>query len=261
MRNTRSVSLTEAGRRLHAALSGVLADIETAVDAIADDGVPSGLLRLAVESIAECVLSGPLVASFVEAHPRITVDVTVTDDEFDIVSRGFDAGVRLGESIAQDMIVVPVGGELRQMAVASPRFLARYGSPEHPRDLLRFRCIGWRPALEATPYRWEFCEDGKFFDIQVSPQITTNDPRFILRSALAGAGIAFATEETFHPYVERGELVSLLDGFLRPFPGFFLYFPHRRNMAPKLRAFVDHVRRLCGATSFVRGASIERGAD
>lgn len=247
MRNTRAVSLTEAGQRLHAALSGALADVETAIDGIADDSAPSGLLRLAVESIAESVLSGPLIASFVQAHPRITVDVTVTGEAFDIISRGYDAGVRLGESIAQDMITVPIGGLLRQMAVASPQFVAQHGKPEHPRDLLRFTCIGWRPAPDAAPYKWEFSENGKLFDIQVNPQITTNDPRFILRSALAGAGISFATEDTFRPHVERGELVSLLREYLQPFPGFFLYFPHRGNMARKLRAFVDHVRELCPA--------------
>lgn len=258
MRNTRSVGLTEAGQRLCAALSGALADVETAIGAIADDGAPSGLLRLAVASIAESFLSGPLVAAFARAHPRVTIDVTVTDEPFDIVARGFDAGVRLGESIAQDMIAVPIGGPLRQVAVASPDFVARHGRPEHPRDLLRFPCIGWRRAPEAAPYRWEFSENGTSFDIQVNPQLTTNDPGFILRSALAGAGIAFTMEALCRVQLERGELVSLLDAFLTPFPGFYLYFPHRRNMAPKLRAFVDHVRGSGGTAEPLDPARIPR---
>lgn len=241
MRTTRAASLTEAGVHLRTRLAEPLAEIDAAVREVAG-GPLSGLLRLAVTSIAERILSGPLVADFAAAHPGITLDVTVTDENFDIVERGFDAGVRLGEVIAQDMVVVPVGGEVREMAVASPAYLAANGTPGHPADLVRFRCIGWRSSPEAAPYRWQFSEAGRSFDVEVRPQITTNDPRFMLRCALAGAGITFTTEDTFRPHVERGELVSILDDYLEPFPGFFLYFPDRRNMAPKLRAFVDHVR-------------------
>lgn len=242
MRTTRATNLTEAGARLRARLAGPLAEIDAALGEATGGQRPSGLLRLAVTSIAERILSGPLVAAFAAAHPEVTVDITVSDEEFDIVARGFDAGVRLGEVIAQDMVVVPVGGEVREMAVASPTYLAVSGTPRHPRDLVRFRCIGWRSSPEAAPYRWQFTEAGKHFDVQVDPQITTNDPRFMLRCALAGGGISFATEETFRPHVARGELVSILEEYLLPFPGFFLYFPARRNMAPKLRAFVEHVR-------------------
>ena len=111
------------------------------------------------------------------------------------------------------------------------------------RELVRHRCIGWRPAPNVAPYRWEFAENGVAFDVAVEPQITTNDLQLMLRTALAGGGITFALEETFQPYVEAGELVPLLGDFLPPFPGFFLYYPQHRNMAPKLRALVEHVRR------------------
>lgn len=242
VRTTRSARLTEAGARLRERLSGPFAEINESLDAISGDAAPTGFLRLAVASIAERILSGPLIASFAEAYPGISVDVTVTDADIDIVEHGFDAGVRLGEVIEQDMIAVPIGGEIREMAVASPGFLAKHGCPEHPRDLTRFRCIGWRPSPDTAPYRWEFYEDSQLFSVQVDPQITTNDPRFMLRSALAGAGITFTAEETFQPYVDRGELVSILGDYLKPFPGFYLYFPARRHMAPKLRAFVDHIR-------------------
>lgn len=258
-RTTRAASLTEAGERLRATLSRPFAEIDGALEAVAHGGKPSGLLRLAVTSIAERILSGPLIASFAAAYPEITVDITVTDEEFDIVSRGFDAGVRLGEVIEQDMVVVPVGGNVREMAVASPSFIAAYGVPAHPRDLARFRCIGWRPAPEAAPYRWEFYDNGEPFSVQVDPQITTNDPRFMLRCALAGGGISFTTEDTFRPYVERGELVSLLEDFLEPFPGFFLYFPSRRHMAAKLRALVDHVHGARTVLSADPGS--ERGSE
>ncbi|TCM00436.1 LysR family transcriptional regulator [Sphingomonas sp. PP-CC-3G-468] len=242
VRTTRSARLTETGVRLRDRLSGPFFEINESLDTILGDATPTGFLRLAVASIAERILSGPLIASFAEAYPGIMIDVTVTDAVIDIVEHGFDAGVRLGEVVEQDMIAVPVGGEIREMAVAAPGFLAKYGCPEHPRDLTRFPCIGWRPSPDAAPYRWEFYEKGQIFSVQVDPQITTNDPRFMLRSALAGAGITFTTEETFQPYVDRGELVSILGDYLKPFPGFFLYFPARRHMAPKLRAFVDHVR-------------------
>ncbi|MDW9636113.1 LysR family transcriptional regulator [Sinorhizobium meliloti] len=241
-RTTRSVRLTEAGERLREALSQPLSDIATALDRVVGDE-PRGLLRIAVTSIAEQFLSGPLIASFAQAHPKVTIDVTVTDEELDIVAAGFDAGVRLGEVIEQDMIAVPLTGDQRELAVAAPAYIAVHGTPAHPRELVHHRCIGWRRAPNVAPYRWEFEENGVPFDVAVEPQITTNDLRFMLRSALCGAGITFATEETFRRFVETGELVPLLQDFLPPFPGFFLYFPHRRNMAPKMRALIEHIRR------------------
>lgn len=242
MRTTRSVRLTEAGERLMDAISRPLGEIERALEDAAAQNVPRGVLRIAATSIAEQFLSGPLIASFAAAHPGLTIDVTVTDEEFDIVAAGYDAGVRLGEVIEQDMIAVPITGEQREMVVASPRYLAVHGAPRHPRELVHHRCIGWRPAPNVAPYRWEFVEDGTAFDVAVEPQITTNDLRLMLRMALSDGGVTFAPEETFRPYVRTGELVPLLGDFLPPFPGFFLYFPQRRNMAPKLRALIDHVR-------------------
>jgi len=242
VRTTRSVRLTEAGEQLREALAQPATEIETALDFVAGEQTPRGLLRVAVSSIAERFLSGPLIAGFVEAYPEVDIDITVTDEEFDIVSRGFDAGVRLGEVIEQDMFAVPITGEQREIAVATPSYIVAHGTPSHPRDLIRHRCIGWRPAPEVAPYRWEFEENGIPFTVAVAPQITTNDLRLMLRSALAGAGITFAPEEMFREYVGRGELVPMLEDFLPPFPGFYLYFPQRRYVAPKLRALIDHVR-------------------
>lgn len=242
-RTTRAVTLTEAGERLREALSGPLAEIAGAMERGADDAVPRGHLKIAVTSIAERFLSGPLVASFAAAHPQVTLDVTVTDEEFDIVAEGFDAGVRLGEVIEQDMIAVPLTGDQREMVVAAPAYLERHGRPDTPADLLHHRCIGWRPGHRVAPYRWEFGKDGKAFNIAVEPQITSNDLRFLLRTALAGGGITFATADTFHPHVESGALVSLLEEYLPPFPGFYLYFPQRSDLSPKLRAMVDHIHK------------------
>ncbi len=254
-RTTRSVRLTEAGNRFREALSQPMIDVKSALEDVAGDVSPRGLLRIAATSIAEQFLSGPLIASFAEAHPGLTIDVTVTDDMFDIVAAGFDAGVRLGEVIEQDMVAVPLTREEREVVVAAPGYFERHGTPRHPRELVHHRCIGWRPSPSAAPYRWEFEQDGIAFDVAVEPQITTNDLRLMIRTALAGGGITFALEETFRSYIARGDLVTALDDFLPPFPGFFLYFPNRRNMAPKLRALIDHVREYRRA-----GAGTAQGA-
>ncbi|ENN7014425.1 LysR family transcriptional regulator [Enterobacter ludwigii] len=248
MRTTRSVNLTEAGERLRKSLSVPLSTIDAACEDVLSDNGPRGHLKIAVTSIAEEFLSGPLLASFAAANPAVTIDIVVSDDEFDIVAAGFDAGVRLGDVIEKDMIAVPLTGQQREVVVASPTYLAAHSAPRHPRELIRHRCIGWRPSPDVAPYRWEFEEAGIPFDVAVEPHITTNDLRLMLRLALAGGGITFATYETFRPFIEKGQLVSLLDDFLPPFPGFYLYFPQRRNMAPKLRALIEHVRQW-GKTS------------
>ncbi|MHA1021485.1 LysR family transcriptional regulator [Enterobacter ludwigii] len=242
MRTTRSVNLTEAGERLRKSLSVPLSTIDAACEDVLSDNEPRGHLKIAVTSIAEEFLSGPLLASFAAANPAVTIDIVVSDDEFDIVAAGYDAGVRLGDVIEKDMIAVPLTGQQREVVVASPTYLAAHSAPRHPRELIRHRCIGWRPSPDVAPYRWEFEEAGIPFDVAVEPHITTNDLRLMLRLALAGGGITFATYETFRPFIEKGQLVSLLDDFLPPFPGFYLYFPQRRNMAPKLRALIEHVR-------------------
>jgi DNA-binding transcriptional LysR family regulator len=241
-RSTRSVRLTEAGERLRRQIAEPLGALLAALEEVATDGPPRGLLRVAVTSIAERFLDGPLIATFAAAYPGVTLDITVTDEEFDIVERGFDAGVRLGEVIEQDMVAVAITDEQREVAVATPAYLAQYGTPQHPSDLVKHRCIGWRPALDVAPYRWEFSEQGRAFDVAVDPQVTTNDMLVMVRTALADGGITFGVEDTFRPYLERGDLVSVLDAYLKPFPGFFLYYPSRHNIAPKLKALVEHVR-------------------
>ena len=241
-RSTRYVRLTEAGELLHRQIAGPLSTVGAALEEAAAEGPARGLLHVAVTSIAERFLSGGLISAFAQAHPGVTLDVTVTDDESDIVQGGFDAGVRLGEVIEQDMVAVPLTGPQRQMVVATPHYLATHGTPMHPRDLLAHCCIGWRPAPGVAPYRWEFREEGRDFALTVEPRITTNDMLLMIRTALAGAGLTIGMEETFEPYIARGELVSVLDDFLPRFAGFFLYFPNRRNQPRKLRALVEHVR-------------------
>lgn len=242
-RTTRSVSLTEAGQQLFDQVAPAIADMQAAVEETGSlKGRPRGLLRLAVSSIAERFLAGPFLAGFAAAYPDIQMDITVTDEEFDIVAEGYDAGVRLGEVIEQDMIAVPVSGQQRQLAVAAPSYLAARGRPTHPRELVAHRCIGWRPAPKVAPYRWEFAEGGQEFSVAVAPEITTNDMALMIKLALSGAGITFGMEETFLPWLKRGELEAVLEDYCPPFQGFYLYYPNRRNLAPKLRALIDHLR-------------------
>lgn len=242
-RTTRSVALTEAGERLYAEAAPALFDMQSALDGAASfSGTPRGRLNLAASSIAEGFLSGPLLASFLDKNPDVKMHVTVTDEEFDIVAQGYDAGVRLGEVIAQDMIAVPVSGELRQLAVASPAYIKRHGMPRHPTELANHRCIGWRRSANVAPYRWEFSENGQEFSVSVTDTFTTTDMALMIDLAIAGAGISFGMEESFRPAITRGELVPVLEDFCPCFPGFYLYYPSRRNMAPKLRALVQHLR-------------------
>ena len=243
-RTTRSVSLTEAGERLHAKVAPALADMRAAIEATGSlAGRPRGRLRLAVSSIAERFLSGPFLAAFAEVNPEVELDITVTDEEFDIVVEGYDAGVRLGEVIEQDMIAVPVSGDQRQIAVCAPAYRDRFGEPSHPSELAGHRCVGWRPAPGVAPYRWEFAEDGREFSVSVAPEITTNDMALMIKLAVAGAGITCGLEESFRPWIERGALVPVLEDYCPLFPGFYLYYPSR-NVPPKLRALIDHAQRF-----------------
>ena len=246
-RTTRSVHLTEAGERLYAAARPAMDDLGAALQAAQEQQRrPTGRLRLCVSSIAESFLEGPALAGFLAAHPAVGLDITVSDAEFDIVREGFDAGVRLGEVIEQDMIAVPVSADQRQLTVASPEYLTRHAAPVHPRELINHVCIGWRPQADVAPYRWEYTENGRDFDVAVEPRVTTNDMAVMVRLACAGAGITFGLEETFRPHLAHGELVAVLQEYRPSFPGFFLFFPKRPHQPAKLRALVDHFRTASG---------------
>ncbi|ARQ56424.1 UNVERIFIED_ORG: DNA-binding transcriptional LysR family regulator [Rhizobium etli] len=243
-RTTRSVSLTEAGEVFFDAVRPSVRQVRDAMQTVRDmQARPSGLLRITVSSIAESFLSGTLLAGFIEACPDVKLDITITDEEFDIVEAGFDAGVRLGEVIEQDMIAIAVSQEQRQCPAVSPAYIKRHSRPRHPRDLQSHACIGWRPRPDTAPYRWEFTENNRDFDVAVDPAVTTNDMSMMIRLACAGAGITFGMVETFQPYFDRGELVPLLEDFCPPFPGFYLYYPRRERQPLKLRALVEHIRK------------------
>jgi DNA-binding transcriptional LysR family regulator len=242
-RTTRSVHLTEPGERLYAAARPALEDLRAAVAAVGElSREPRGTLRLHVAGAAESFLSGPLLAGFLDAHPQVRLDLFVSDEPLDIVAEGYDAGIRLGEVIDRDMIAVPVSGDLRLVVVGARSYFARHPKPTHPRDLVEHDCINWHPTPEAPPYRWEFTENGRDFSVDVRARVLTNDPTLNVRLALAGAGLTLADESRSRDGVARGELVSVLEEFSTPFPGFYLYYPQRRHASAALRALVDYLR-------------------
>lgn len=245
-RTTRSVALTEAGEHLLRGLKPALSDVHATLESLEHlRGRPAGTLRLNVASIAETFLSEGTVAAFLAEHPDIKLELAVDDGDVDVVSDGFDAAIRLGELVAQDMVAVSVSGDQRQIVVGSPRYFAARPKPRHPRDLHAHACIGWRVYTRPAPYRWEFTEDGKDFEIAIDARVNTNEATVMLRLALDGVGLTIGMEDALRPYIERGELVPVLEKFCPSFPGFFLYYPYPSGgeAPPKLKALVDFLRK------------------
>jgi DNA-binding transcriptional LysR family regulator len=243
-RTTRSVGLTEVGAYLHRSLTPTFAQLRATLASVGElKGKPSGTLRLSVSSVAESFLSEGTLAQFLAEYPDIKLDVCIDDSTSDIVREGFDAGVRLGEVVDKDMVAVSVSAPQRQVVVAAPAYLERQGTPKHPRELHGHSCIGWRHYGSPAPYRWEFSKGGKDFEVTIDARVNTNDMGLMVRLARGGVGLTIGLEESFRPYLERGELVTVLDPFCPLFPGFFLYYPSRSRMSPKLKALSDFLRR------------------
>jgi DNA-binding transcriptional LysR family regulator len=243
-RTTRSVHLTEAGERLYAEARPALEQLEAAIAAVGALGdEPRGTLRLHVARVAESFLAGPLLAGFLAAHRHVQLALELSDTPVDIVAEGFDAGVRLSEMIDKDMIAVPVSGDLRLIVVGAPAYFARRPKPKHPRDLAQHECLNWHAGAGAPPYRWEFTENGKDFSVAVPARVLSTDPLVNVRLAREGVGLTLAGDDYARDAIARGELVPVLEEFSTPFPGFYLYYPQRRNASPALRALVDYLRR------------------
>lgn len=242
-RTTRSVRLTDAGERLYEAVRPALEEVQVAEEAVKEMGeAPGGTLRLNVSRAAESFLSGPTLADFVRRYPEIRLDLVVTEHTGEVVEAGYDAAIGLGEVIARDMYATPLSGELRLLVVGAPAYFDDHPVPDHPRDLAEHACINWRPGPESRPYRWEFTEDGRDFSVSVESRIITTDPALNLRLCLAGAGLNMTWESWARPYIEKGELVPVLEEYSPPFPGFYLYFPRRRQRSAALQALIDFVR-------------------
>jgi DNA-binding transcriptional LysR family regulator len=242
LRTTRSTSLTEAGERFlnqaGPALDQVLAALEN-VGSFAEK--PSGLLRLNLPRQIYLFYLAPLILSFTRKYPEITVELFFEDQQSDVVATGFDAGIRISDILAKDVVAIKLWGPIRFVTAASPEYLAKMGRPKHPKDLLSHNCI--RPRLGAGLYeRWEFEQKGKEFHVQVKGSLILNDSLVMLDAAVNGAGIIYSTEDAIKDKVREGKLEIVLDQYACSSAGFYLYYPKRSQVLPKLRAFIEHIK-------------------
>jgi DNA-binding transcriptional LysR family regulator len=243
-RTTRSVSLTNAGARLHARFKPAMAEMEAAVqDVVNLRDTPAGTLRVHMSRIPAATYLEPILGRFHEAYPDIILDVTIDEAVTDIVEAGYDVGIRLGEFLEADMVAVKLGGEQRQLVVASPDYIARHGQPETPADLLHHRCINWRQPGSANCYKWEFLKDGQWSSVAVNGPLVVSQRDMAVAAAVQGVGIAFWAEQRVRPLIAEGKLVSLLEEWCGTFPGWFLYYPKQRCTPLSVLAFVDFLRR------------------
>ena len=242
IRTTRSVGLTEAGERFLSRARPAFDELVAAGEAARELGQrPAGLLRLSVPRAAVPIVLEPLIASFCEAYPEVEVEISASEELVDLAARGFDAGVRLGEFIAADMVAVRLTPPFRFIIVGSPYYLARNGRPEHPDDLRGHACLRVRRSNGALA-SWSFDDNGRAIEIAVSGPLIANDFPTVLGAAARDVGLAQVPEPIAAELVASGKLLQVLGPFAPTTPGVFLYHPGRRQMMPKLRAFIDHVK-------------------
>lgn len=248
-RTTRSVSPTEAGAGLLARLQPVLRDLDQALaEAGAFRGRPAGTLRINSSEIAARLLLRSVVPVFLQRYPEMSLDLVTEGRLVDIVADGFDAGIRLGEAVPQDMVAVRFGGAVRFLAVASPSYLAEArlgGSPplRTPDDLKGHRCIRLRMP-SGKLYRWEFEKHGQEMVVDVRGALTLDHPSLMTECAADGLGIAYVSDRLAQAYIKNGRLVGVLDDWCPPIPGLFLYYPGHRHLPPGLRAFIDVLKEV-----------------
>lgn len=256
VRTTRSVNLTDAGRRLAHSARPALAAAEAALEtARTPSNELVGTLRLNVPRLVCRGLLPAVLAEFARRHPGVHVAVIAEDRNVDIVARGFDAGIRLREAVEKDMVAVRLTERARFVVVGSKRYLARHGRPNEPRDLLDHTCLAWRSPTTGEQWRWEFEAKGRPLDVGVSGPISSNDVDLLLSAARAGLGLAMVAEEEAHPDVRSGRLEVVLDAFSPHHPGLFLYYPRATQQDPKLAAFVACAR------SVTRGSAASQHKD
>ncbi len=239
-RTTRSVSLTESGVRLLAGVATALDDIGKAIEGLAADrGEVTGLLRINAPRIALDMALTPILAKLAWQHPRLTVEVHANDAFVDIVAQGFDAGVRLGEAVQQDMIAVRLTRPFKAILVASKDYIAVRGAPKTIGDLHDHNCIGFRLTGSGGVYDWELNDGGKLVEVRTSGTTLVTDASQARDLALAGIGIAYIFEPLVRRHIREGRLKWLLPQTAIEEDGLFLYYPRRASLAPKLRAVVD----------------------
>ncbi|WP_028535863.1 LysR family transcriptional regulator [Paludibacterium yongneupense] len=243
-RTTRSLSTTEAGERLLARLQPVLRDLDLALEEVnVFRDRPSGQLRINASEIAARLLLHSVVPTFLARFPDMSLDLVTEGRLIDIVAEGFDAGIRLGESVPQDMVAVRFGGTARFVAVASPGYLADHPKPETPDDLRDHRCIRVRMP-SGKPYRWEFEHHGQELTVDFPGQLTLDHPGLMAECALKGMGIAYVPTSVVQSYLDAGQLVEVLSNWCPAIPGLFLYYAGHRHVPAGLRAFIDVLKEL-----------------
>jgi len=241
-RTTRSVGLTEAGERFRERAQPAFQEIVAASSAASALGAkPSGLLRLAVPRAVVPVVLRPLLASFCAAYPEVSVEIAASEELVDLAKDGFDAGIRLGEFIASDMVAVRLTPSFRLIVVGSPGYLARAGRPRTPSDLASHACVRLRRSGGALA-NWRLQADGNPLDLVVSGPLVVHDYPSMVDAALAGVALAQVPEPIAREHVLTGRLREMLAKYAPTTLGVFLYFPDRKHVSPKLRAFIDHAR-------------------
>ena len=247
-RTTRRVGLTEAGERLLAQASPAIETLDEALQQVeADRERPSGLLRI---NLARGVWStvATRLPDFSARYPHVQVELFADDGLSDVIAGGFDAGIRLGECLSRDMVALPVTPTLRMAVVGSPEYFGRHPPPRVPADLATHQCIHFRFSTSGRLVPWEFLRDGHEYSVEVSGRLILNDGAMARDAALRGLGLAQLFENNVADDVAAGRLVRVLEPHYVSFPGFFIYYPTRRHLPPKLRAFVDFLREPLHAT-------------
>lgn len=244
-RTTRSVALSEAGEQFVAQVAPALATIHTAMEQATNRrGTPTGTLRINTSAGAARQIMAPIVLDYLRRYPEMQLDIVTEGRMVDIVAGGFDAGIRLAESVPQDMVAVPFGPPQRFAVVGAPAYFAqhkRLSRPRTPADLQQHRCIRSRMPSGAM-YRWEFARRGESIALDVAGPITLDEPGLMLDAARAGVGLAYLSEWNVAEDLATGRLLRVLDDWTPPFPGLCLYYPGRRHVPAGLRALVDLIR-------------------
>ena len=242
-RTTRSVAPTEAGERLIETLRPALDDIDDKLAALTElRDRPAGTVRITAGAHAARKVLWPVIDRLTAENPDINVELNVEGGLVDIVAERYDAGVRLGERLEQDMIAVPISPRLRMAAFGAPSYFVRRGVPQTPYDLASHSCISLRLPSSRALYAWEFERDGKELKVKVDGQLVLNDVDLIMAAALAGHGIAFMLEDHVTEHLARGTLVRVLEDWCEPFDGYYLYYPSRRQPSPAFSLVLDALR-------------------
>lgn len=242
-RTTRSVSPTEAGERLIRSLAPRIEELETEIDQLMEiRDKPSGTVRITLSDYAQESVVWPKLRSVLREYPDIKLELNSDNGLRNIVEERFDAGVRLGESVDKDMIAVRIGPDWRLVAVASPEYLATRSTPKTPQELVSHDCINHRQARAGGLYAWEFEKDGREVRVRVDGQLTFNTSYAMIDAAVAGYGIAYVPETLVERECATGRLIQILDDWSPLFPGYYLFYPSRRQNSPAFKVIVDALR-------------------